>query len=635
MQIEKIILYGNNKKIRTINLKLGRLNIITGESKSGKSILSDIIEYCFGMDKCNISEGVVRDNVSWYALLLNFGTERLFVARKNPDPGKQSSARCFYINGKDISIPEYDEIVPNTNAKGIEEIVSEKLKISENRHIVPEGQTRAPITATIKHTMYYCIQSQDEIAAKSFLFHRQGEPFIPQAIKDTLPFFLGAANEKSLLIEKELTRAKKKLAELKRKKREAKLLAGAGLGKAISLIGEAQAVGLLDKICFDDLDVEKALKLLGSLQAKESEIPQAGGTRLAEVQKQLKEHQNELEEINSKIRDTEEYLAIFNGYGEEIDSQKARLESIGLFEKLDFNSQRCPFCSGELSKSIPNIENMKQSILDLNESIGEVEKGKPKLKEYLNELKEAKDLVKKKIKEDKNYIDVIYEQENEAKRIKELNFRIGKVIGRISMWCESVKNDNNTDDNEIEKLEKKIKELDSEISLELVVERTTSALSKIQMDMTEWATNTLHLEHGSYPYRLDLNKLTVVVDKDRAIPLRQMGSGSNWVGVHLITFLALHKYFIQNKRPVPRFLFIDQPSQVYFPSSVNKDENDVDMDAVEKIYSFIAKFVKEMNREMQIIIVDHAQLNQDDFRKNIIENWRDGKKLVPEDWCKK
>ena len=42
-----------------------------------------------------------------------------------------------------------------------------------------------------------------------------------------------------------------------------------------------------------------------------------------------------------------------------------------------------------------------------------------------------------------------------------------------------------------------------------------------------------------------------------------------------------------------------------------------------------------MNREMQIIIVDHAQLNQDDFRKNIIENWRDGKKLVPEDWCKK
>ena len=635
MQIEKLILYGNNKKIRTIDFKLGNLNIITGESKSGKSTVSDIIEYCLGSSKCNISDGVVRDNVSWYALLLNFGEERLFVARKNPEPGMQSTSSCFYIDGKNISIPMYDEIVANTNDAGIEELITEKLKISENRNIVPEGQTRAPISASIKHAMFYCIQSQDEIAAKTVLFHRQGEPFISQAIKDTIPFFLGAVNEESLLIEEELKRNKKKLADLKRKKREDELLLGTGLGRAISLIGEAQTVGLLDEVNLDDLDVAKALKLLGGLHADEYDIPQVGLSKLTEVQIQLKNHQKEMEEIDNKIKDTEEYLANFNAYGEEIDFQKARLESIGLFEKLDFSPQKCPFCAGELHEYIPSIENLKKSIIELDESIGEVEKERPKLKKYLNELKEERDLVKKKIQEDKNIIDGIYEQESEARRIKDLNLRRGKVLGRISMWCESATNDNHTDYNKILELENLINKLNSEISRETVMERTISALSKIQMDMTDWATNKLKLEHGSYPYRLDLNKLTVVVDKDRAIPLQQMGSGSNWVGVHLITFLALHKFFIQNKRPVPRFLFLDQPSQVYFPSSVNNNEDDVDINEVAKIYSFVADFIKEMCGEMQIIIVDHALLNQDDFSDNIIENWRDGKKLVPEEWYKK
>lgn len=70
-------------------------------------------------------------------------------------------------------------------------------------------------------------------------------------------------------------------------------------------------------------------------------------------------------------------------------------------------------------------------------------------------------------------------------------------------------------------------------------ERKQSALSRIQVDMTDWA-KTLQLEHCDNPYRLDLNRVTVVVDKpERAVPLKQLGSGSNWVGVHLIAYFAL------------------------------------------------------------------------------------------------
>ena len=64
--------------------------------------------------------------------------------------------------------------------------------------------------------------------------------------------------------------------------------------------------------------------------------------------------------------------------------------------------------------------------------------------------------------------------------------------------------------------------------------------------------------------KISINKL-MADTPEGPIPMSRMGSGENWVGYHLIGHLALHKWFALQKRPVPRFLFLDQPSQVYFP----------------------------------------------------------------------
>ena len=52
---------------------------------------------------------------------------------------------------------------------------------------------------------------------------------------------------------------------------------------------------------------------------------------------------------------------------------------------------------------------------------------------------------------------------------------------------------------------------------------------------------------------------------------QRLGSGENWVGYHLIAHFAIHKWFVSQERPVPRFLFVDQPSQVYFPADRDID----------------------------------------------------------------
>ena len=155
--------------------------------------------------------------------------------------------------------------------------------------------------------------------------------------------------------------------------------------------------------------------------------------------------------------------------------------------------------------------------------------------------------------------------------------------------------------------------------------------------MSAWS-QYLQLEHSEYPLRLDLKRLTVVADTDTGpIPMNNMGSGENWVGYHLITHFALHKWFVNKNRPVPRFLFIDQPSQVYFPADKDIDgsmegvENE-DREAVARMYQLALRVVNDLNPRFQIIMTDHADINEDWFQNCVVERWRGGVKLVPEEW---
>jgi len=54
LQIRSISIFSNDGKRRDVNFKLGALNIVTGASKTGKSALLDIVDYCWGRRECTI-----------------------------------------------------------------------------------------------------------------------------------------------------------------------------------------------------------------------------------------------------------------------------------------------------------------------------------------------------------------------------------------------------------------------------------------------------------------------------------------------------------------------------------------------------------------------------------------------------
>ena len=147
------------------------------------------------------------------------------------------------------------------------------------------------------------------------------------------------------------------------------------------------------------------------------------------------------------------------------------------------------------------------------------------------------------------------------------------ILGRIGLYLESIPQLAGTSDlnKEISTIKEQIASLENILSDDAVQERLESILSIISRDLSQSYRN-LRLEHSEEPLRLDAKRLTVVADaKNGPIPMDRMGSGENWVGYHLIAHLALHNWFVTNERPVPRFLFVDQPSQVYFPADKDVD----------------------------------------------------------------
>jgi len=88
---------------------------------------------------------------------------------------------------------------------------------------------------------------------------------------------------------------------------------------------------------------------------------------------------------------------------------------------------------------------------------------------------------------------------------------------------------------------------------------------------------------------------------------------------------------------VPGFVIFDQPSQAHYPPERDADGSleglaDADRIAVLQLFKLVADTAEELAPVMQIIVMDHADLKHEWFETAIVERWRWGNKLVPEEW---
>lgn len=642
MQIKTISLYGKNGERRDIEFELGAVNIITGASKRGKTSLIDIVEYCLGATECTVKEGYIRQTVEWYAIKLQFPDCQFFIARAAPLLGAKADPRAYFSIGNCISTPKYDEITHSTNIDSIVSFLTRKIGIPEQVTDVPDGQTRPAVKLSFRHSRYYLFQSQNEIANNEILFHQQAKPHITQNIKDTLPYFIGAAEDSRLADIDRLRNLKRERNKLHKQITEIESLKGDGLQKGYALLTEATELGLHvqnNSIINDSYLIDSLMKI-SNWSPKEEALPN-DKEQLINIEREYQRLLQEQSILKARIREAQEYEGLESGFEKAVAEQSYRLNSIKLFEKLERNNNSCPICESPRTGSSTFERIIKKSLSELDKKLDGISKSKPRVTSYISRLKEEQANITKDLRQVRLLISKIRETDDELSKKVDIDILRARLAGKASLYIDSINwnKDVSWISDQINLLDEQITFLSEKLNPALLKENLLSQLNCIAEDMTKWARE-LCLEHSNNRIRLDHGKLTVVADTPNGIiPLSNMGSGANWVGYHLVTHLALAKWFIEQARPVGRFLFIDQPSQVYFPSeksetgNINEIEGDEDRESVRKMFKWIFEVVRILSPHFQLIITDHADIDEEWFQNAVRdEKWRGDYALIPKSW---
>jgi hypothetical protein len=641
IQIRSISIYSHDGQRRDVNFRLGALNIVTGASKTGKSALLDIVDYCWGRAECTVAEGEIRKSVSWFALHLDLNGEGLLLARRNPGPAGRASDDVFFQRGIEVLPQDASGFQKNITGDGLKTQLSVILGISENLHVPKEGSTRLPLEASSRHAILFSIQGQDEIANRRLLFHRQGEQFFPAAIRDALPYFLGAVDEKHFLTLTRYNQARAQLRKLEREYADVSAMTRDASSSANALLQEARRVRLLapEAIAADAAGAMELLRQASVPRPVDMSSVDDPSADLNELEGRRRRLTGQLRELREEIADVERLNREASEFETEAKEQEARLASIGLIKTPDDRADICPLCDSHLAVAVPTVTQIRNSLSGIETQLASVRRDSPRLQVRLSSLELRRTETEEQLRSAGKDLTTRI-ADNERLRIQQNDFtEQARVSGRITYYLENVKaaESDSRLPQMIERLRAEIAELEQALDDDTLQGRLDTALSLVNRDLTIYAGD-LGLEHGNNPLRLDMKNLTVVADTvDGPLALSQMGSGENWVGYHVAAHMSLHKLFRLRKRPVPAFLMFDQPSQAHYPPE--RDENgkvdglaDEDQAAVQRLFKLLSDCSTQSHAGMQIIVADHVELLEQWFRDAIVERWRDGIKLVPQTW---
>ena len=638
LQVLSVAIYNRHGDRRDVHFRPGKLNIVTGKSLTGKSALIDILDFCLGRDKYVVPSGVITDCVVWYVAHFVLPHTQIIVGRPAPDGAASTTAVYLEVGGQ-LSLPGFSALKVNSNTAALEQYLSDAIGITGNEHVPSEGQSRQPLKANVSHARFLLFQPQSIIADRDILFFRQKEQFIPQSIKDSLPYFLGATGDDQYERLQQLRRLRRELKLRERRLDEEKALRGRETDRALSLFAEAQECGLIVSTAPAPREFDEIVGVIAPLAEVQPRAPELESSEaIRSLSEQRESLVSQMREVQSEIEAARAFATAQDAFSSEASTQRNRLTAVNLFGD-DTTGHKCPLCDSQLSDSVPKADAVRHNLSNIERQIGAASRQRPRLDSFLNEREQTLAAIRQELRANRAAIDKLIERQETLQKERTRYQEQARVLGRISLYAESVQSIKEDSDlqAQIRELQSQVAALEDELSEENADDQLSSRLQLLGMDMTRLAKE-MELEHSEWPIGFDLKNLTVVAHRASGpIRLYQMGGGKNWMGYHVAFFLSLHKLFRQFSRPVPGILVLDQPTQVYFPAERVEDRSvdelpDEDQETVHRLFSIFYSFVSHLAPHMQVIVTDHADLNEDWFQESVVERWRGDNKLVPVSW---
>lgn len=641
--IKYIGILDNLNNVHGLSLDEG-LNIITGRSSTGKSAVINIFDYCMGATRNNIPHGIISNSAKLYFLVLCVNDKFITIARE----AKKNNQGFFKFESTLNSINSYNnEYFSQGYFIPLDEYIREigstfGLIISDIDTIDHDTNKKKKGHPSIRNMMSFMLQLQNLIANNHALFYRFDDSERRERVIEEFKIFLGLVDQNYFILMQKVDEINN---QIKRIERNISSF-NQQLLTHIPYLDEQreQFFSITGHELFPGTSSEQILNKAALYRDKiEDYMPQINteSQSYQQTYESLRLHQNKL--LGEK-RDLVLKLSDINSSIKTIQDYREKMSQFKPITQAYKRASCCPFC-GKPSDSTQKAENsLIKAINWLNQELRET----PSLfKSYLPKRKELMDRISDidtQIRDITNRIASVKEINKRLQKNRSLEEQASTIISNVRnelIWIiseqennlEAEKNDYLHEKGQIEAYIKEHYNLN---------ERMFEVAENINNSMNEIAPQ-FAFEYRPIKLEFDLHRfeLYCIMDNEK-VYLSSMGSGANWLYSHICLFLSFLKLFVsEDKCVIPPILFIDQPSQVYFPvqndvrdkfdASALKGgaEADEDLLQVSNLYSQILKFIDKLYTKYgikpQIIISDHAdnlQLDGYIFENYVKARWR-------------
>jgi hypothetical protein len=620
------------------------VNVISGASKTGKSAVIPIIDYCLASGKCSIPVGTIRNACSWFGVVIETIEGQKLLARREPGDAKQTGD-MFLLEGEDVLVPERTP-EKNITADAVKRLLDRLAGLSQ-LGLNPDNDVAR---VSFRDLAAFVFQPQYIVANPMVLFFNADTTEHREKLKAIFPYVLGAVTSEMLAarweierLQRELRRKEAALTALKTAVRAWQTETQAWIRTSIELgllpvsteipsewpdVVDLlrRAAGANTRTAFATLDsIEPTLQQLDNLRELESDA----AANLADQRQRLNEIQRLLassEIFGSAIRIQRDRLDIASWLRERAIDGDDPLVAIGASgrDKLD-----------ALAEALAGIDLQLRTKPSLSDAF---DKERLRLRGDVEQATASLSAIRQEIA-------LLEERSEQVRQATYRQDRVERFAGRLEQALQSFDRSEEGSElaEQVAQLTARIAELREIYSESQVGRKTVNALRQIET-IAATIVPSLDAEWPTAPIQLVVPDLTIkVVQADREDYLWEIGSGANWLAYHVAVTLALQRFFIEvPHHPVPGVLIYDQPSQVYFPRGFEVDEDqsvtgrtrDEDIAAVRAVFETMGREIIRAEGRLQVIILDHA--GSDVWGEiegvTLAEEWRGHNKLVPPEW---
>jgi hypothetical protein len=645
-QIRELILWPKRDfKPRLVSFAPGKVNVISGASKTGKSAIIPIIDYCLGSGKCAIPTGTIRNACSWFGLIVDTDEGQKLIAHAVPG-NKQQSEQMLLIEGETIEVPE--RITDRTSNAAQVKALLNRLSGTSNLPFDPESASGFGARPSIRDFMAFVFQPQNVVANPDVLFFKADTNEHREKLKSIFPYVLGAVTPQTLMDRWELDGLRKTFRRKERELLNIRAVSGRWQSEARSWLDRARELGLVPKdrvIPANDwpqlIDELRTISVSDFTAARphaaQIDAALAETLRLIEVERGMSA---ELFAIRSRLAELKALKEGTTTFNAALRIQKERLSLSTWLKSLTVGDQSATVPvpvinpSVELDMLCAALARIEEEAARHPSSTETIDRELNRLTGALRDKTEELNALRLRIKGRPG----VDKQPSKQYSIPDIERYLGRLEQALTTY-DTIGSDNVLA-TELQRLREQVEALELRISERNIQARIDRALKQIHA-MAATIIPNLDAEFPTHPIELSIRDLSIqVIGPERTDWLWEIGSGANWLTYHIAVSAALQRFFMQtNTHPVPHLLVYDQPSQVYFPRSLTGDQpepewKDQDVNAVRKVFTTLAKEVGASKGRLQVIVLDHASTDVWGGIEHIhaLPEWRGPEKLVPLAW---